>query len=98
MWRLSRNAGKLATQLQQEIDCLSEAYGGPTFPPHITLVGGITGSEENILETAKKLAAAVKVQFLVVSWTVFTLPTVISISSICVEKMSAQCRMVKYPP
>ncbi|DBA77639.1 TPA: hypothetical protein ACH3X1_009437 [Trebouxia sp. C0004] len=48
--------GPLAAQLQKEIDYLADAYGGPTFPPHVTLVGGVNGTEEQIVECAKGLA------------------------------------------
>ena len=55
------SAGALATQLQQEISYLADAYGGPTFPPHVTLVGGVEGTESQILESAMELADALKV-------------------------------------
>ncbi len=54
-------AGALAAQLQKEIDYLADAYGGPSFPPHVTLAGGVTGSEEQVLQSAKELAAKLQV-------------------------------------
>ena len=54
-------AGPLAAQLQKEIDYLADAYGGPTFPPHVTLVGGVNGTEEQIVECAKGLADVLQV-------------------------------------
>lgn len=52
--------GATADQLQQEINYLADAYGGPTFPPHVTLVGGVTGNEDQVLESAQDLAAKLK--------------------------------------
>lgn len=54
-------SGELASALQQEIKYLADTYGGPTFPPHVTLVGGITGNEEHALKLATKLASKLKV-------------------------------------
>jgi len=48
--------GPLAAQLQKEIDYFADAYGGPSFPPHVTLVGGVHGTEEQIVECAQGLA------------------------------------------
>lgn len=48
--------GPLAARLQKEIDYLADAYGGPTFPPHVTLVGGVIGTEEQVVACAKGLA------------------------------------------
>ncbi|DBA86322.1 TPA: hypothetical protein ACH3X2_005557 [Trebouxia sp. C0005] len=48
--------GPLAARLQKEINYLADPYGGPTFPPHVTLVGGVNGPEEQIIECAKGLA------------------------------------------
>ena len=56
------DTGTLASQLQHQINSLAEAYDGPTFPPHVTLVGGVTGSEQQVLDTAKQLAGIIKVQ------------------------------------
>ena len=73
--------GRLATQLQREIDHLADAYGGAIFQPHITLIGGVTGSEQQVIATAKKLAASIKVCMLLV------LSGVCSLMSICKAAM-----------
>ena len=39
------------------IDRLSEAWGTPRFAPHVTLLGGVGGSEREILATSERLAA-----------------------------------------
>lgn len=78
-----RDTGKLASQLQQQIDYLAEAYGGPTFPPHITLVGGVTGSKQQVLDTAKRLAGIIKVHVLSNrSWVSFIFPKLPSFSTV----------------
>ena len=58
---LSWCSGEIASALQQEISYLANAYGGPTFPPHVTLVGGINGSDEHALQLATELATKLKV-------------------------------------
>ena len=50
--------GEARDDLQEVIDRLAEAYGGPTFTPHVTLLSGLDGSEASLLETNRKLAAA----------------------------------------
>ena len=55
------HTGDIASGWQQEISYLAEAYGGPTFPPHVTLIGGITGSEEHAISVATRLAATLQV-------------------------------------
>ena len=54
-------AGALADRLHQEIGYLADAYGGPTFPPHVTLVGSVNGSEAEVVKSAHELAANLKV-------------------------------------
>ena len=55
------NAGALGDRLQQEINYLADAYSGPTFPPHVTLIGGVNGSEAEVMKSAHELAANLKV-------------------------------------
>jgi 2'-5' RNA ligase len=50
--------GEARDDLQDIIDRLAEAYGGPAFTPHVTLLSGLDGSEASLLETNRKLAVA----------------------------------------
>jgi 2'-5' RNA ligase len=56
LW-LVPEAGAISDALQAIIDRLSREYGGPTFPPHLTLLGGITAPEDDVTERARRLAA-----------------------------------------
>lgn len=50
--------GEAAEELQTLIENLSEEYGGPVFPPHMTLLARIPESDENVvLEKARVLAS-----------------------------------------
>ena len=53
--------GSMAERLRREIAYLADAYGGPVFPPHVTLVGAVTGSEADVVQSATELAASLKV-------------------------------------
>lgn len=48
--------GDVAARLQKVIDELAEEYHGPHFAPHVTLIGGIEGTEEQVIAKTKKLA------------------------------------------
>jgi 2'-5' RNA ligase len=50
--------GAAAEIYQAIIDRLAREYGGPVFPPHLTLFGSITVDEAEALERARRLAAA----------------------------------------
>jgi len=43
--------------LQAVVDRLAREHGGPTFPPHLTLLGGIVAEEDDVVERAHRLAA-----------------------------------------
>jgi hypothetical protein len=45
----------------QEMTCLQQQADGASFLPHVTLVGGIVGTEQDVVETAKKLASSLEV-------------------------------------
>jgi len=50
--------GELRDVLRTTIERLAEAYGGPVFPPHVTLVPAIEGlNDEQVLEKARTLAS-----------------------------------------
>lgn len=42
------------------IGTLSERYGGPHFPPHVTLLGWVTGDDVQLAEKTSQLAAQFK--------------------------------------
>lgn len=53
-------SGELYAELRSLIEGLSDRYGGPRFEPHITLLGGLTGPEGELLARASELAAFVR--------------------------------------
>lgn len=55
-------AGPLAAQLQQQITEVRQEFGGPHFEPHVTLLGGIMGTEAEVLEKASRLATTLTVR------------------------------------
>ncbi|EFJ50788.1 hypothetical protein VOLCADRAFT_120612 [Volvox carteri f. nagariensis] len=58
LWAMPK--GKLGDQLRSEIAHLAQRYGGPAFPPHVTVLGDIEKSREEVQALAKELAAQVK--------------------------------------
>lgn len=52
--------GKLYTQLSHLISKLTKKYNAPHFEPHVTLLGKITGPEEEVLEKTSRLASELK--------------------------------------
>src|SRR4051794_32122626 len=57
LW-LVPDAGAVNDDLQAIIDRLAGEHGGPTFPPHLTLLSGIVAPEDDVVERARRLAAA----------------------------------------
>lgn len=49
-----------AERLSTVIAGLSRDYGTPAFPPHVTLLGDLPASEQEVLTKAAELAAAVR--------------------------------------
>src|SRR4051794_11169941 len=43
--------------LHSVIDRLAAEHGGPSFPPHMTLLSGIVTTEDDVAERARRLAA-----------------------------------------
>lgn len=43
------------------IDDLSNRYSGPRFAPHVTLLGRVTGTEEDLAKTSEDLAKQLRV-------------------------------------
>ena len=50
-------AGHAFNRLQGVVDRLAEAYDGPVFTPHITLLSGLAADEVSLIETNRRLAA-----------------------------------------
>lgn len=52
-------SGDVYRRLSGIISRLSEGYSAPYFEPHVTLLGGLAGREEEILSKASQLAARI---------------------------------------
>lgn len=52
-------SGAVLHRLQSVIDHLAEAYSGPTFAPHITLLSGLAGDETALIATNRRFAAGI---------------------------------------
>ncbi len=46
-------------KLSKLINGLSRKYSSPIFDPHVTLIGGIIGSQDEVIKKTKKLASKV---------------------------------------
>lgn len=53
-------AGRTKEKLSKIISSLSKKYSSPTFRPHVTLAGGIAGSEKELTRKAEKLSKTLK--------------------------------------
>jgi hypothetical protein len=47
-------------RLQGVVDRLAEAYDGPVFTPHVTLLSGLAEDEASLIETNRRLAAGLE--------------------------------------
>lgn len=47
-------------RLQGIIDRLAEAYGGPVFMPHVTLLSGLHADEASLIKTHRRLASGLE--------------------------------------
>ncbi|MDB5265644.1 MAG: cyclic phosphodiesterase-like protein [Parcubacteria group bacterium] len=56
-------SGATAESLKASIAALAEEFGGPTFPPHVTLLSGIATEEEEVLIEKTEQLAALTVPF-----------------------------------
>ena len=52
--------GEALHRLQGVIDDLAEAYGGPVFTPHVTLLSLFADQEASLIETNRRLAASLE--------------------------------------
>ena len=52
--------GEAFRRMQGVIDRLAEAYNGPVFTPHITLLSGLAADEASLIETNRRLAAGLE--------------------------------------
>jgi 2'-5' RNA ligase len=55
LWLVPEGADEDA--LQAIIDRLAAQYGGPSFPPHLTLLSGIVTDEADVVERTRRLAS-----------------------------------------
>ena len=75
-------SGKLQAKLQEEIRFLADAHGGPVFPPHVTLIGGVSSDDEQyILNSASEIARRLTVCLAVLAL----------LQQIVAVKMQAEC-------
>lgn len=58
IWLIPR--GAVYHKLDHLISLLSKSYRTPNFEPHVTLIGGVTGSENEILEKTAQLASLLR--------------------------------------
>lgn len=52
--------GETLRRLQDVIERLAEAYDGPVFTPHVTLLSGLAADEASLIETNRRLAAGLE--------------------------------------
>jgi 2'-5' RNA ligase len=52
--------GDVCDRLAHLILELSQEYASPLFPPHVTLLGGLSGAEQDIIARARQLAAQIE--------------------------------------
>jgi 2'-5' RNA ligase len=50
--------GAVQDALQAVVDRLAREHGGPSFPPHLTLLGSIVTLEQDLVERSQRLAAS----------------------------------------
>lgn len=53
-------SGDITYKLQQRIKELSQKYGTPVFSPHVTLLGGLTASQAELVPLVNTIASSVK--------------------------------------
>jgi 2'-5' RNA ligase len=49
--------GAVDDALQAVVERLAQEHDGPSFPPHVTLLGGIVAEEPDVVERSRRLAA-----------------------------------------
>lgn len=54
--------GDVQVSLASTIRELAERHGGPDFSPHVTLLSGLVGAEDEILGLASQLAREIEIQ------------------------------------
>lgn len=52
--------GGVYNKIAEMISTLSRRYESPDFPPHVTLLGGLLGSEEEIVRKTEQLAGQIR--------------------------------------
>jgi 2'-5' RNA ligase len=57
LWLVPEGAAEDA--LQAVVDRLAREHGGPSFPPHVTLLGSLVTTEEDVVDRSRRLAARI---------------------------------------
>jgi len=52
--------GKNKKFLKNKIDYLSKNFGGPSFSPHVTLIGSFLGEQKDLIEKTKQISEKIK--------------------------------------
>jgi 2'-5' RNA ligase len=53
-------SGEINDELRQTISKLSQQYATPMFPPHVTLLGNLSGGEKDLSSQTQRLAARIR--------------------------------------
>jgi 2'-5' RNA ligase len=61
IWLAPEEDSALHSRLQQEIRRLSQENAGTAFAPHVTLIGGIVASKDDVISKTEELASNLKV-------------------------------------
>jgi hypothetical protein len=61
IWLAPEEDSALYSRLQQEIQRLSQENAGTEFAPHVTLIGHIEGSKDDVISKTEELASNLKV-------------------------------------
>lgn len=56
LWLMPINNSEPHLFLQSLIEDLAHLVGGPFFPPHVTLLGGMQGSEKELIDKSAQAA------------------------------------------
>lgn len=56
--------GQIGDKLSREIASQAAEYNAPLFEPHVTLLGGIGGDQDTVLQASRELAGQIQVKYL----------------------------------
>ena len=63
IWLIPDPAEEFYKRVETEIQHWAPKHNGPLFPPHVTLIGGIKGTQEDVLAKSEGLAKQLQVRF-----------------------------------